>query len=119
MRKGTVKVGLNMMAYGVFLITLVTFYHDRLSGMFGLTAAADSRFVFLGFAVGAGLGAVGVLVAAAGFVLGQRTRQGHEVTLIPNLILLTSALLLFAILLFASFQEPSPRKMRPGETLTI
>lgn len=117
MRKSTVKLGLNLVLTGVVVLILATFYHEEIAWLLFLSPGAETMFVYLGFFWGGVFGCLGILTAVAGLV--RSAGRGPEVRLLPTVVLLAIATLLYFFLFYASLTHPEPPKMRPGETITI
>jgi hypothetical protein len=117
MRKRTVKTGFNLLLAGVVSLILATFYHGHVARLLLLSPGGETVFVFMGLLVGAGTGALGILLALAGVVLAPGKEQ--EVRLSYTLILLTSAIVIYFFLSYQSLTDTEPPRQETGETITI
>jgi hypothetical protein len=117
MRKGTVKFGLKLIIAGIVALILATFYHEDIARLLSLPPAREATFVYLGFFWGGVCGCLGILVTVTGLV--RSAGRGPDLRLAPTVILLAAAIILYFSLLYSSFTQPEPPKVRPGETITI
>lgn len=117
MRKSTVKSGLNLISAGIVLVTLATFFHERIAWILSLSSSGEMRLVFFGLFWGGMAGCMGIIVTVTGLLRGAASRQ--EINLTPALIILVAAAVFFFILLFSSFTTTEQPRLRPGETITI
>jgi len=116
MRKTTVKTGLTVITAGIAVVTVVTFCHELLAGFFLLSPASEMRLVAIGLFWGALIGGLGGFITVTGLF---RSAGGREVRLLPALLFLALAVILFWILFFTSVEHPRQPRLRPGETITI
>jgi Flp pilus assembly protein protease CpaA len=117
MRKKTVKLGLNYVLTGMVLVIIATFFHEEVAWLFSLSPGGEARFTFLGLFIGGMGGGFGVLIVAIGLLQGASLEK--NVYILPTLVILAALLLLFFMLLYSSFENPEPTRVRPGETITI
>src|SRR5689334_7985702 len=113
----TVRKGLTLILGGVVFITFATFLHGALARLLLLSPAKETQLTFYGFLLGGASGACGVLVAAAGLLRSIPRRR--DVSLLPVVLLLLTALGLFFLLSYLSFTGGLPTPPRPGESVTI
>ncbi len=117
MRKSTLRVGMKCILTGIILITLVTFFHREIAGLFQLHLADEARLVSLGLFWGGVSGGAGVLVSIFGFL--RRSGPENNVHLAPTVIIMIGMAILFFILLFSFFKSYEPQNIRSDETITI
>ncbi len=116
MRRGTVKLGLDLLIVAIAMVTMATFFHGQLAQLFSLPVTLEDRLVFFGLFGGGICGCLGILVTILGLL---RTPSGSRMPLAPSLIILAATIFLFFFLLYASFSTPEPNRLRPGESITI
>jgi hypothetical protein len=116
MRKSTVKSGLTIISVGILAITAVTFCHELLARIFFLSSESEMRLVVFGLFWGGLFGGLGAVIAVTGFF---RSSGGREVRLMPVILFLVVAVVLFFWLFYVSVEHPAPPRIRPGETITI
>ena len=109
---------MNYILAGMVAVIIATFFHDETAWLFRLSAGGEVQFTFLGIVFGGVFAGVGVLIAALGLLQGAVVSD-RSVRLIPVLLLLFSALMLFFILFYSTLTSPEPPRLRPGETITI
>ena len=119
MRRGTVRLGINLIIAAVIVIILSTFFHDALAGWFGFSPDEQARLVYKGFIGGGFCGACGVVVTARGLLSGTDWREDPPVHLVSPLIVLGALVFVFALLFMTSFRDQRSLDLRPGETITI
>lgn len=121
MRKRTIRTGMRLILVALFIIILVSFYHDSVSNAFSFSYAAEMRFYEIGIFLAAVLGGYGVVSSAIGLVLpAQYKDSGIRIT--PLLLLIFCGISFFFYLLVVSFgppTEPVRERLRPGEAITI
>ena len=117
MRQRTVKYGLNLTTAAVLLVVVTTFFHVQVGSIAGLTASQDTRLVFIGLFWGGVCGFLGIVVAVAG-LLRDSAPEG-KTALMPALVILAGAIVLFFLLLYSSFSSPGPSTPGRGETVII
>ncbi len=117
MRKSNVRVGMKFILAGIILITLVTFFHREIAGLFQLSLAEESRLISLGLFWGGVSGGAGVLVSIVGFL--RKSGPENNVHLAPTVIIMIGIAILFFLLLFSFFKSYEPQKIRSEETITI
>ncbi|HTG82437.1 MAG TPA: hypothetical protein VL949_10870 [Geobacteraceae bacterium] len=117
MRRTTVGSGLKLIIGGVVAVILASFFHDQLATLLFLSPAGETELIFLGLFWGGVLGFCGILVTVIGFL--RASGGERRINLLRSVIALIMVVLLFFILLFATFRNPEPRRLRPGETITI
>jgi len=106
-----------MIVAGMVLVTLATYFPDRIAELLRLTPAGEAGFVFLGFFCGGLCGGFGLLVAFAGML--RRETAGVPVRLAPVLIVMGILAVLLLLLYLVSPRAPQTPRLRPGETITI
>ena len=116
MRKTTVKTGLTVISAGIVIVTVVTFCHEWLAGLFVLSPESEMRLIVIGLFWGGLFGGLGAIIAVTGFF---RAAGGREVRILPVLLFLVVAVILFFVLFYSTLEHPSPPRLRPGETITI
>lgn len=117
MRKSTIKSGLNLLLAGVAVVTVATFYHEQVADLFYFPSDTEAQFVFFGFFWGGMFGFMGIIVTVVGFL--RSPAAGREINLLPTIIILAAATILFFSLFLSSFKNNEQPKVRPGETITI
>lgn len=117
MRRITIKSGLKLITGGVVAVILAAFFHEQIARLLFLSPAGQAQFVFLGLFWGGVLGFCGILVAVIGFLRAPAGERG--VRLLPSVVALMVAVVVFFILLFLSFRNSEQPRLRPGETITI
>ena len=118
MRKSTIRFGIHLVTAAISLITLATFFHDPIARVFSFSASAETRFVFLALGWGGAIGCSGILFAASGLFRDERNLR-DPVNLIPSMLILIAAIVVFFALLFSSFDGSRPPGAHPGETVII
>ena len=116
MRRTTVKTGLTVITAGIAVVTVATFCHEWLAGLFVLSPESEIRLVLIGLFWGGLFGGLGAVITVTGFF---RAAGGREVRLLPVLLFLAVAVILFCVLFYSSVEHPRPPRLRPGETITI
>ena len=116
MRKTTVKTGLTVITVGITIVTVVTFAHEWLAGLFFLSPESEMRLIAIGFFWGGLFGGLGAVITVTGLF---RAAGGREVRLLPVFLFLVVAVILFCVLFYTSVEHPRPPRLRPGETITI
>ena len=99
------------------IIITATFFHDELAWLLLLSPASETQLTVIGLMIGGLCGGLGVLMTTIGFL--QTSTFEENVHLKAMIIILAAVLLLFMVLLYASFKNPSEPKILPGETITI
>lgn len=117
MRIDTVKFGLNLVVAGIVLVTLATFFHSIIADLLGFSLAAEMQLVFHGLFWGGVSACLGIVVTVLGLLKGTAGRPAK--TLLPIILILAAAVILFFVLLFTSFRSQEEPTLRPGETITI
>ncbi|HET6420340.1 MAG TPA: hypothetical protein VFG19_09300 [Geobacteraceae bacterium] len=102
---------------GIILITLATFFHSEVAGLFQLSLADESRLISLGLFWGGVAGGAGVLISIVGFL--RRSGTEKNVHLAPTVIIMIGMAILFFLLLFSFIKTYEPQNMRSDETITI
>lgn len=121
MRKRTVRNGMRLVMAALFLIIIASFYHVQFAELFSLSFAAESRLYRLGMFWAAAIGGYGVVMTAFGFALSP-LKNDVKVRIMPILIGICAAIVIFFYLLSSSIEAPArdeQRRVRPGETITI
>jgi len=116
MRKTTVKTGLTVISAGIVIVTVVTFCHEWLAGLFFLSHESEMRLIVIGLFWGGLFGGLGAVITVTGFF---RAAGGREVRILPVLLFLAVAVILFFVLFYSTLEHSSPPRLRPGETVTI
>ena len=116
MRKTIIKTGLTVITAGISVVTVATFYHEWLAGLFLLSPESEMRLVVTGLFWGGLFGGLGAVITVTGFF---RATNGREVRLLPVLLFLAVAVILFCVLFYSSVEHPRQPRLRPGETITI
>ena len=116
MRKTTVKTGLTVITAGIITVTVVTFCHEWLARLFFLPHESEMRLIVIGLFWGGLFGGLGAVITVAGFF---RASGGREVRILPVLLFLAVAVILFFVLFYSTLEHPAPPRLRPGETVTI
>lgn len=110
--------GLRLIVGGIVAVILATFCHDQIAALFMFSPGGETRFIYLGLFWGGVFGFCGILVTIIGFL--RTPGGGGKENLFPTVLFLVFAVLLFFILLWASFRNPYEQpRLRPGETITI
>jgi len=116
-KAGTVRKGLRLIAVGVAMVILATYFSDAVARLFFLSPASHHRFVFLGLAWGAVLGCAGIITSTLGFLGAGRSSEAEPLT--RPLLALALLVFLFFALFFLRNREQGNGSLRPGETITI
>ncbi len=117
MRKSTVRVGMKCILAGIVVITLVTFFHREIAGLFQLSLSDEAEFISMGLFWGGVSGGAGVLVSIVGFL--RKSRTENNVHLAPTVIIMIGMAILFFLLLFSFIKSYEPQNNRSDETITI
>lgn len=82
-----------------------------------LSLHAQSLLMFWGFFAAGVQGCTSILIIISGIL--QAPVAGPRVALLPAVLILFTAIMLFCYLLYSSLNENDPPRLRPGETITI
>lgn len=102
---------------GIVLVIVATFFHEQIAYIFSLSTAMEDKLIFLGLFLGGMAGCLGIVIAAIGFML--NTSLERDTSLVPTIVILLTALILFFLLMYSSFNGEKPQRLHPGETITI
>ena len=117
MRRTTVRKGLYGLSCSLFLISLLTFYQEQVALIFQLSLSGQSILMFWGFFATGVQGCTSILVIISGIL--QTSLGDSKTPLLPAVVALIVAIMLFGSLLFSSLQDDTPPRLRPGESITI
>jgi hypothetical protein len=117
MQRSLINKGLIWLSSSILGISLLTFYGDDLSVLFGLDQQGRALMLFWGFFVVGTTGCTSIIAIVNGLLKASMTV--HRVPILPALIIFILSVVLFCYLLMSSFREASPIHLRPGETITI
>jgi hypothetical protein len=112
----TVKTGITVITTAIITVTVVTFCHEWLARFFFLTYESEMRLIVIGLFLGGLSGGLGAVITVTGFF---RASGGREVRILPVLLFLAVAVILFFALFYSSLENPRQPRPRPGETVTI
>ncbi len=117
MRKSTVKLGLKCILAGIMLVTLVTFFHGEIAGLFLLYPEDEARLIALGLFWGGVSGGLGAMISAVGFI--RESCPENDVRLSSTIVVVIGMTLLFFLLLLSFFESDEPQNIRTNETITV
>ena len=109
MRKATVKTGITVITTAIITITVVTFCHEWLARLFFLTHESEMRLIVIGLFWGGLSGGLGAVITVAGIF---RASGGREVRILPVLLFLAMAVILFFVLFYSTLEHPAPPPSR-------
>lgn len=118
MRKRTLRFGVYALSLAVGLITVVTFFHEQITGLLGFSPSAANLFVSLVLLAGGLSSGCGVVLAVTGLFLEAGSNR-EACRLSPALVILAAVTFIFFLLFIAHFRGVAEDPLRPGETITI
>lgn len=118
-RKRSVRNGLQMVLAALVLIIVASFFNNPVAELFSLGMQGGSRIYNLGIFWAGAIGGYGVVLVGLGLVQREH-HQDAAIRLLPVVVLIAVAVMLFMYLMTHAFFSSSPVvPTHPQERLTI